>query len=136
VDRDAEVGAGLHRPVSCLLRSSPREVGGRVLLDPAWEGVKVSSRQPSFERTEMPAPCNADTPSAQSFVQARDVDAQLDGVGVYLTNEAFLYRVVGLVAGGMDEIVELEDCYGLDVVRVPMRDLSARRLRVVTPTPG
>jgi hypothetical protein len=84
----------------------------------------------------MPAAGNADTPSATSFVQAGDLDAQLDGVGLYLTNEAFLYRVVGLARSELDEIVALEDCYGLDVVRVPMSDLSARHLRVVTPTPG
>ena len=30
-------------------------------------------------------------------------------------------------------MAEVEDCYGLDVVRVPMGDLLARRLRVVTP---
>jgi hypothetical protein len=54
---------------------------------------------------------------------------------VYLTNEVFLYRVVGLAASETDEIVELEDCYGLDVVRVPVTDLDARRFRVVTPAP-
>ena len=53
--------------------------------------------------------------------------------GVYLTNEVFLYRVVGVVAGAADEMVELEDCYLLDVVRVPTRELRERRLRVVTP---
>ena len=51
-----------------------------------------------------------------------------DTAGLYLTDEVFLYRVVG----GVDETVELEDCYGLDVVRVPVSDLRARRLRVVT----
>jgi hypothetical protein len=57
-------------------------------------------------------------------------------VGVYLTNEVLLYRVAGFAASGTDEIVELEDCYGLDVVRVAVRDLSADRLRVVTPAPA
>ena len=55
--------------------------------------------------------------------------------GVYLTNGVFLYRVVGLV-DGVPELVELEDCYWLDVVPVPVRDLRARRLRVVTPAPA
>ena len=55
------------------------------------------------------------------------------GAGKYLTNEVFLYRVAGLDGSGMDEVVELEDCYGLDVVTVPLRELRARRLRVVTP---
>ena len=52
---------------------------------------------------------------------------------MYLTDEVFLYRVVGPAATSVDEIVELEDCYGLDVVRVPLRDLRPRRLRPVTP---
>lgn len=59
-----------------------------------------------------------------------------DGSGFYLTNEVFLYRVVGLVASGVDELVELEDCYGLEVVRVPVRELRERRLRLVTPAPA
>jgi hypothetical protein len=56
-------------------------------------------------------------------------------VGVYLTDEVFLYRVVGVIAGGATELIELEDCYWLDVVRVSVKDLRARRLRVVTPAP-
>ncbi len=53
---------------------------------------------------------------------------------MYLTDGVFLYRVAGLVRRRADEMVELEDCYGLDVVTVPEADLRARRLRVVTPT--
>lgn len=53
---------------------------------------------------------------------------------LYLTDEVSLYRVVGLLGRGADEIVELEDRYGPDVVEVPIRDLRGRRLRVVTPT--
>ena len=60
----------------------------------------------------------------------------VDRAGVYLTNEVFLYRVVGLVASQAGEMVEVEDCYGLDVVRVPVASLRARQLRVVTPTPA
>jgi len=55
--------------------------------------------------------------------------------GVYLTNEIFLYRVVRSVASEADEIVDLEDCYSLDVVRVPASDLRAGRLRIVSPQP-
>ena len=51
-------------------------------------------------------------------------------IGSYLTNEVFLYRVVAIDA---DDLVEIEDCYGLDVVHVPLSDLRSRRLRVVTP---
>jgi hypothetical protein len=53
---------------------------------------------------------------------------------VYLTDEVFLYRVLGVVASADGEVVELEDCMYLDVVRVPLADVRARRLRVVTPT--
>jgi hypothetical protein len=58
-----------------------------------------------------------------------------DGDGIYLTDEVFLYRVVRFVAGGENR-VDLEDCYRLDVVRVPMTRLRARRLRAVTPAPA
>ena len=71
----------------------------------------------------------ADDPAA-----ANAVTPPVDQVGVYLTNEVFLYRVVDLLATGAGEVVDLEDCYWLDVVRVPVNDLRARRLRVVTPT--
>jgi hypothetical protein len=53
---------------------------------------------------------------------------------MYLTDEVFLYRVVGLGASETGEMVELEDCYRLDVVSVPVRELHARGLRAVTPT--
>jgi hypothetical protein len=59
----------------------------------------------------------------------------LDRVSTYLTDGVFLFRVVGVVASGADKMVALEDCYWLDVVDVPLSDLRARRLRVVTPTP-
>ncbi len=61
------------------------------------------------------------------------ISGQTARAGAYLTDEVFLYRVVGPVASVVDELVELEDCYSLDVVRVPLKDLRARRLRVVTP---
>jgi hypothetical protein len=57
------------------------------------------------------------------------------GAGLYLTNEVFLYRVLGIASNETGEIVELEDCYMLDVTRVPIDDFHARRLRVVTATP-
>jgi|RhiMetStandDraft_4_1073278.scaffolds.fasta_scaffold1369259_1 hypothetical protein len=56
------------------------------------------------------------------------------GVGAYLTDEVFLYRVVSIVADDVDEIVELEDCFRLDIVRVQASSLRARRLRVVLAT--
>jgi hypothetical protein len=50
-----------------------------------------------------------------------------------LTNEIFLYRVVDVVVTESGDMADMEDCYWLDVARVPMCDLLARRLRVVTP---
>ena len=67
---------------------------------------------------------------------ANAVTPLVDQAGVYLTDGVFLYRVVHLLETGTGEVVDLEDCYWLDVVRVPVNDLRARRLRVVTPTPG
>jgi len=61
------------------------------------------------------------------------IAAQIDGAGVYVTNEVFLYRVIRLVESEQGELVELEDCYGLDVVRVPVADVNAGQLRLVTP---
>jgi hypothetical protein len=77
------------------------------------------SRTDSRRPTERTAPAGA--------------DGQLGLVDMYLTNEVFLYRVVDVFAAGADETVELEDCYWLDVVRVPTSELRARRMRVVTP---
>jgi hypothetical protein len=53
---------------------------------------------------------------------------------MYLTDEVFLYRVVDVLATGVGEMAELEDCYRLETVRVPISDVLARWLRVVTPT--
>ena len=54
-------------------------------------------------------------------------------VGVYLTNGVFLYRLVHVAETESGEMVDIEDCYGLEVVRVPWCDLLVHRLRVVTP---
>jgi len=62
-------------------------------------------------------------------------EGPIPAVSVYLTDEVFLYRVADRAGSGVDETVALEDCYALDVVRVPVRDLHSRRLRVVTPAP-
>ena len=55
--------------------------------------------------------------------------------GAYLTDGVFLYRVASLVTIGIAQLVELEDCYLLDVVCVPVGEVRARRLRVVIPSP-
>jgi hypothetical protein len=56
-------------------------------------------------------------------------------IGVYLTDEVFLYRVVASVADNGGGVVTIEDCYYLDVVHVLVKDLRERRLRTVTPAP-
>ena len=56
-----------------------------------------------------------------------------DEAGTYLTDGVFLYRLVGAAATPSGDVAEVEDCYWLDVVVVPIRDLRARRLRVVRP---
>jgi len=52
---------------------------------------------------------------------------------IYLTDGVFLYRVAGLEGAGPDGAVDVEDCYGLDIVKVSVADLRARRLRAVMP---
>jgi hypothetical protein len=77
--------------------------------------------------------------SEESHVTSRSADigrvadrcGAAERVGTYLTNGVFLYRVVDLVMTDSGETAAIEDCYQLDVVRVPVRELVARRLRVV-----
>jgi hypothetical protein len=76
-----------------------------------------------------------DTRTTGAPVFAGDGACQADGAGLYLTDGVFLYRVVRVVGSGRGEMVELEDCYLLDVVLVPIGEVRARRLRVVTPAP-
>jgi hypothetical protein len=54
-------------------------------------------------------------------------------IDMYLTDGVFLYRVVDVIWTESGEMADLEDCYGLDIVRIPMSDLRARQLRVVAP---
>ncbi len=56
--------------------------------------------------------------------------------GFYLTDEVFLFRVTGVVDSDAGEMVELEDCWGLDVVRVPITEPRLLGLRVVMPEPS
>jgi hypothetical protein len=62
---------------------------------------------------------------------AATVVAPFDDAGLYVTDEAFLFRVVGLVDTDAGEMVELEDCFGLDVVQVPITEPRLLRMRVV-----
>ena len=57
----------------------------------------------------------------------------IEQVGMYLTNGVFLYRIANVMPTESGEMADIEDCYRLDIVRVSMGDLLARRLRVVTP---
>jgi len=99
------------------------EIGG--------DEANVSSRL--RRDAEMPAPDRPHAASRTDSPPTRSVAEEIDGAGVYLTNEVFLYRVVRFVVSAVGEMVELEDCFGLDVVRVPLAELHSRRLRVVTP---
>jgi hypothetical protein len=79
--------------------------------------------------------------TARSSKRSRPVLASVVGShvacpGVYLTDETFLYRIARVLGTGRGDTVELEDCYLLDCIRVPLKDLDARRLRVVTPAPA
>ena len=87
--------------------------------DPRWAEVEMATRYRTHDRST----ANRAVPAGGEICQ----------VGRYLTDEVFLYRVTGSVARGAEAVIELEDCYSLDVVAVPMSDLRARRLRVVTP---
>lgn len=51
----------------------------------------------------------------------------------YLTDGVDLYRCLGAMAGGMGEMIGLENCRSLDVVLLPIGELRARQLRAVTP---
>ena len=66
-------------------------------------------------------------------VESPDRSGSRNRVQTYLTNGVFLYRVVGSAASDVGEVVELEDCYLLDVARVPIDDFHVRGLRIVTP---
>ena len=97
-------------------------------------------------RSALSATLEGDEPRSQRFIarwlsdggwlapagaDARHAD---EGDG-YLTDEVFFIEPSAWLRLAAGEIVELEDRYRLDIVRVLMRDLHARRLRVVTPAP-
>jgi hypothetical protein len=88
----------------------------------------------------MLVPGEAELSTRSSLHHRRSPDGPLltagqgGGPGVYMTDEVFLYRLAGIGQYGSAEFVELEDCYRLDVVQVPISDLRARALRIVTPS--
>jgi hypothetical protein len=79
--------------------------------------------------------CGDDSRRAQMARHADGASGDPSGAGLYLTDEVFLYRIVGIAPSETGEMVELEDCYMLDVTRVAIGHFHARRLRVVTATP-
>lgn len=83
-----------------------------------------------------PAPVAPRRPRPGQAAAAGDVAGHIDGASPYLTDGVFLYRVVRSVPSEVGELLELEDCFCLDVVRVAPADLRARRLRAVTPAAG
>jgi hypothetical protein len=73
------------------------------------------------------------TKRCQVAAFASVADAWVPVPGTYLTDEIFLYRVTGSVGRGAASRIELEDCFGLDVVSVSADALRARGLRIVIP---
>jgi hypothetical protein len=76
-----------------------------------------------------------DQEAADAPATAVDAVEPVDGAVIYLTDEVFLYRVVDFVVREGNRMVDLEDCYKLDVVRVPVKGVRVRRLRTVIPAP-
>jgi hypothetical protein len=81
-------------------------------------------------RTTHPAGASPDSSDSASTIA---IAGELPSAGTYLTNGVFLYRVVNVAASAAGAMVALEDCFGMDVVRVPLTEVRAQRLRVVTP---
>lgn len=115
--------AGLYLQEGAADTYSARQISGKLLMGLARQAVKVRAddsrrdcRDADATPRRSPTPCNNQTqPGATAGYRG--------GTGVYLTDEVFLYRVVGSV---QDDVVELEDCYGLDVVTVSVQALRAR----------
>ena len=51
----------------------------------------------------------------------------------YLTDGTKLYRSLGAIAGGMGQMIGLENCRSLDVIIVPIGEVRPGELRAVTP---
>ncbi|HTX09530.1 MAG TPA: hypothetical protein VME22_13010 [Solirubrobacteraceae bacterium] len=79
---------------------------------------------------------NHHTRTARAVLDSYLASGDPDESALYLTNEVFLYRVVRSIASDTGEMVELEDCYSLDTVHVPIHTLHTGRLRVVIAAPN
>jgi hypothetical protein len=86
-------------------------------LDSLGQDVRVHSQRSSNGNEPLVSALNrvGDCGTVDAFAPTGADASHVREAGVYLTDEVFLYRVVS----GADETVELEDCYWLDVVRVP-----------------
>jgi hypothetical protein len=80
-------------------------------------------------------PAGDRTSATRTALDSYLASGEPDGAGLYLTNDVFLYRVVRSLASDRGAMVVLEDCYSLDVVRVPIPEFHARGLRVVAAPP-
>jgi len=103
---------------------------------PAAFGLRAGARVRTRVRVRSFPVRQRQIPDERRAPAGQGVAVRVAEVGVYLTDGVFLYRVDDLLVTGAGEMVDLEDCYRLDVVRVPVNDLRARRLQVVTPTPS
>jgi len=140
VGRDLGHRRGRRRRLSRGRSSASVICRGGSAANRGWNLYCRTSRSPqcvSPRGTAMSALDGADSrPKTEESLPTGAVDWATEGTPAFLTDEVFLYRVVGLVVSGQDEMVELEDCYRLGVVRVPVRELHARRLRRVRPAPA
>ena len=69
------------------------------------------------------------TPASRTARARRTPSSRRSRRGALLTDDVFLFRVVGVVDTDAGEMVELEDCFGLDVVQVPMTVPAPRAAR-------
>ncbi len=70
---------------------------------------------------------------AQGRIEGVAVFDHAGRAGRYLTDGVDLYRSLGVIAGGMGQMVGLENCRSLDVVLLPIGELRTRGLRAVIP---
>lgn len=111
--------------------------GGKLRLRAAVRAVDVPLDRHRTKGVAVPERRSAERRRKAESCRPAGLDDAFTGFvgGEYLTDEVFLYRVVGLVTNQAEAAVILEDCYGLDIVEVRLARLRARRFRIVTPDP-
>jgi hypothetical protein len=138
------------RPDTRHVESADHDPAGNPVLTPEqMRAARQCKRVPGSREHQMAAmsasPSRTAAPTlshgvdgglAQTPAPTKPGSCGPDGVGAYVTNEVFLYRVIGTARSDVDEMVVLEDCFLLDVAPVPIKDFHARRLRVVIPATG